>query len=56
LQESSKGSSYQPHWIVTLAQLHKKQTTVLPIRRAGPAVAPVGRERIPEKAQERTTG
>ena len=57
LHESSKGSSYQPpHWIVTLAELHKKQTAVLPIRRAGPAVAPVGRERIPEKAQERTTG
>ncbi len=52
LHESSKGSSYQPpHWIVTLAQLHKKQTTVLPVRRAVPAAAPVSGERIPEKAQ-----
>ena len=34
LHETTNGSSYQPaRWIVVLAQLHKKQTTVLPVRR-----------------------
>jgi hypothetical protein len=39
LHEASKGGDYHPaNWIVTLAQLHKKQTTQLPVRRpqAGP--------------------
>lgn len=40
LHESTRGSSYQPpNWIVTLAQLHKKQTTALPIRRPPPPAA-----------------
>ncbi|RZU43678.1 PepSY domain-containing protein [Edaphobacter modestus] len=31
LHESSKGSTYKPaHWIIVLAQLHKKQTTERP--------------------------
>jgi hypothetical protein len=31
LHTSSKGSTYKPaHWIIALAQLHKKQTTELP--------------------------
>ncbi len=36
--------SYKPaRWIVVLAQLHKKQTTVIPVRRPPvPAVRPVG--------------
>ncbi len=46
LHESTRGSSYQPpHWIVTLAQLHKKQTTVLPVRRPPPPGAQAMGER-----------
>ena len=34
LHETTKGSSYQPpQWMVTMGQLHKKQTVVLPPRR-----------------------
>jgi hypothetical protein len=42
LHETSRDSDYKPPtWIVTLAQLHKKQTTVVPIRKTRPAdVAP----------------
>jgi hypothetical protein len=37
LHESTRGSSYTPPaWLVTLAQLHKKQTTVVPPRRPRP--------------------
>jgi hypothetical protein len=37
LHESSKGSSYKPPaWIVELAQLHKKQTLEVPVRRPRP--------------------
>ena len=45
LHESSQGSSYKaPGWIVTLAQLHKKQTTVVPVRKPqAPAAGPVGK-------------
>jgi hypothetical protein len=38
LHETSRGSDYQPPtWIVTLAQLHKHQTTTVPIRKPRPA-------------------
>jgi hypothetical protein len=42
LHETSRGSDYKaPTWIVTLAQLHKKQTTTVPVRKPHPAdVAP----------------
>jgi Ni,Fe-hydrogenase I cytochrome b subunit len=34
LHETTRGSSYKPPaWIVTLGQLHKKQTTVVPVRK-----------------------
>jgi uncharacterized iron-regulated membrane protein len=37
LHESSQGSSYKPSaWVVTLAQIHKKQTPVVPVRRPFP--------------------
>jgi hypothetical protein len=37
LHETTRGSSYKPPaWIVTLAQLHKKQTTVVPVRKVPP--------------------
>ncbi|HEX4321033.1 MAG TPA: PepSY domain-containing protein [Acidobacteriaceae bacterium] len=41
LHETTQGSSYKPPaWIASLAQLHKKQTTVVPPRRPRPTFAP----------------
>ena len=38
LHETSRGSDYKPPtWILTLAQLHKKQTTTVPVRKPRPA-------------------
>lgn len=35
--ETTRGSSYKPPtWIVTLAQIHKKQTIVVPVRKLPP--------------------
>lgn len=40
LHESSRGSSYEPPaWLASMAQLHKKQTTVVRQRRARPVPA-----------------
>jgi hypothetical protein len=37
LHETTRGNSYKPPaWIVTLGQLHKKQTTVVPVRKLPP--------------------
>ena len=37
LHETTRGSDYKPPaWIVTLAQLHKKQTTTIPVRKQRP--------------------
>jgi hypothetical protein len=37
LHESSRGSNYTPPaWLASMAQLHKKQTTVMPVRRPRP--------------------
>jgi hypothetical protein len=37
LHETTRGSSYKPPaWIATLAQLHKKQTAVVPVRKLPP--------------------
>jgi hypothetical protein len=37
LHETSQGSSYRPPaWIVAMAQLHKKQTTEVPVRKQRP--------------------
>ena len=37
LHETTQGSSYKPPaWIASLAQLHKKQTTVVPVRKQRP--------------------
>ncbi|MGD0648059.1 MAG: PepSY domain-containing protein [Acidobacteriaceae bacterium] len=37
LHETTRGSEYKPPtWIVTLAQLHKKQTTTVPVRKQRP--------------------
>ena len=35
LHETTRGSSYTPPgWLASMAQLHKKQTTVMPVRKA----------------------
>lgn len=40
LHETTRGSSYVPPvWLASMAQLHKKQTTVMPVRRSRPAEA-----------------
>jgi hypothetical protein len=40
LHETTRGSSYAPPaWLASAAQLHKKQTTVKPVRRPRPAEA-----------------
>jgi hypothetical protein len=37
LHETTRGSAYKPPaWAVTLAQLHKKQTIEVPVRKPGP--------------------
>ena len=42
LHESSRGSSYTPPaWLASMAQLHKKQTTVVPVRSPRPSEAQV---------------
>ncbi len=39
LHENTPGSSYTPsRWLVVLGQLHKKQTTVVPVRKARPSL------------------
>jgi hypothetical protein len=38
LHETTPGSAYTPpKWLVTLGQLHKKQTTIAPVRKPRPA-------------------
>jgi hypothetical protein len=40
LHETTRGSDYKPPaWLVTMAQLHKKQTTTVPMHKARPADA-----------------
>jgi hypothetical protein len=42
LHETTRGSSYKPPaWAVTLAQIHKKQTPVVPVRKLPPPDKPV---------------
>lgn len=42
LHETTRGSSYKPPaWLASMAQLHKKQTTVMPMRRPRPVEAAV---------------
>jgi hypothetical protein len=42
LHETTRGSSYKPPaWAVTLAQIHKKQTPIVPVRKAPPQDKPV---------------
>jgi hypothetical protein len=54
LHEATPGSTYKPPaWIVTLAQLHKKQTTSVPVRKPRPAGdAPKGDKTVAPKAPD----
>jgi len=48
LHETSRGSSYAPPaWLVGMAQLHKKQTLVVPPRRPRPPTAQAGTPAAP---------
>jgi hypothetical protein len=51
LHETTRGSTYKPPaWAVTLAQLHKKQTTVVPIRKLPPTEKPLAEKAQPAPA------
>lgn len=51
LHETTRGSSYKPPaWAVTLAQIHKKQTPIVPVRKAPPQDKPADKA-APEKPQ-----
>lgn len=59
LHETTRGSSYTPPaWLASAAQLHKKQTIVIPVRRARPAPptvqASVTSASAPSSAQPRS--
>jgi hypothetical protein len=42
LHEATRGGSYTPPaWLASMAQLHKKQTTVMPVRRPRPPEAEI---------------
>lgn len=42
--ETTRGSSYKPpEWIATLAQIHKKQVTTVPVRKLQPPAAEAAR-------------
>jgi hypothetical protein len=49
LHETTRGSSYQPPaWAVTLAQIHKKQTPVVPVRKPPPPAAATAKPSPPD--------
>ena len=51
LHETARGSSYKPPaWAVMLAQIHKKQTPIVPVRKLS-APAKQADKATPEKAQ-----
>ena len=51
LHETTRGSSYKPPpWAVMLAQIHKKQTTVVPVRKP-PSLDKQADKAVPEKTQ-----
>jgi hypothetical protein len=50
LHETTPGRTYKPAaWIVTLAQLHKKQTTAVPVRKPHPEASPEASKADTEK-------
>jgi hypothetical protein len=51
LHETTRGSSYKPPaWAVMLAQIHKKQTPIVPVRKPAPPDREAGKAAL-EKAQ-----
>jgi hypothetical protein len=55
LHETTRGSSYKPPaWAVMLAQIHKKQTPIVPIKKLPPSEKKVDKA-IQEKAQASPT-
>jgi hypothetical protein len=53
LHETTRGSSYKPPaWAVTLGQIHKKQTTVVPVRKLPSPDKPAER---PDKYNDKPT-
>jgi hypothetical protein len=58
LHETTRGSSYKPPaWAVTLGQIHKKQTPVVPVRRTPPPEArPAGKDHDPSQSQAQSKG
>jgi hypothetical protein len=56
LHETTRGSSYKPPaWAVMFAQIHKKQTPIVPARKPPPPEREVGKA-APEKAQPSSSG
>ena len=56
LHEQTRGSSYKPPALLAqLAQLHKKQTTVLPVRRPQTSGPDKGQGKGPDKATDKGT-
>jgi hypothetical protein len=54
LHETTRGSSYKPPaWAVTLAQIHKKQTPIVPVRKTPPSEKQADKS-APEKPQSLT--
>jgi hypothetical protein len=52
LHEASRGSSYAPPaWLVSMAQLHKKQTLVVPPRRVRPPAEVRAAEAVPAQVR-----
>jgi len=55
LHETTHGSSYKPPaWAVMLGQIHKKQTPIVPVRKAPPPDKQADKD-TPEKAQSSTS-
>src|SRR5277367_2615131 len=55
LHETTRGSDYKPPaWAVTLAQIHKKQTPIVPVRKAPTPDKPIDKA-ASEKPQPNTS-
>jgi hypothetical protein len=54
LHETTRGSSYKPPaWAVMLGQIHKKQTPVVPVRKAAPPDKPTDKAAPDQAADEK---
>ncbi|MEO6981509.1 MAG: PepSY domain-containing protein [Edaphobacter sp.] len=55
LHETTHGSSYKPPaWAVTLGQLHKKQTTVVPSKKLAPPEKPASNQQADKSAPDKS--